>query len=170
MRNACTELFDDQQRLFYKHIHVHKLILHLHAYKMNYFRTMKLANTTLLNGSVLRYRAWNMRKLGAQASRGCSSISRERTSQVCFMGNAHYCAIFFFLQNYELRRYSPAKWVSYTVKSMKKKEAQTEGFWKLFNYIQGENEKGDLILSLACMHGTYEDWLEIHVHVAHLLL
>ncbi|XP_052680653.1 heme-binding protein 2-like isoform X2 [Crassostrea angulata] len=44
-------------------------------------------------------------------------------------------------KNYELRRYSPAKWVSYTVKSMKKKEAQTEGFWKLFNYIQGENEK-----------------------------
>lgn len=77
MRNACTELFDDQQRLFYKHIHVHKLILRLHAYKMNYFKTMKLANTTLLNGSVLRYRAWNMRKLGAQASRGCSSISRR---------------------------------------------------------------------------------------------
>nr|XP_022301187.1 heme-binding protein 2-like isoform X2 [Crassostrea virginica] len=43
-------------------------------------------------------------------------------------------------KEYELRRYSPAKWVSYTVKCMKKKEAQSDGFWKLFNYIQGENE------------------------------
>lgn len=133
------------------YVRANELILSFMHMKMNYFRTMKLANTTQLNGSVLRYRVWNMRKPGAQASRGCSSISQERTSQVCFMGNAHYCAIFFFLQNYELRRYSPAKWVSYTVKSMKKKEAQTEGFWKLFNYIQGENEKGDLILSSACM-------------------
>lgn len=152
MRN--TELFDDQQSMFYKHLCVYMQMNWYYVFmhmKMNYFRTMKLANITQLNGSVLRYRVWNMRKLGAQASRGCSSISQERTSQVCFMGNAHYCAIFFFLQNYELRRYSPAKWVSYTVKSMKKKEAQTEGFWKLFNYIQGENEKGDLIMSSACM-------------------
>ncbi|XP_061195337.1 heme-binding protein 2-like isoform X2 [Saccostrea echinata] len=44
-------------------------------------------------------------------------------------------------KEYELRQYSPAKWVSYTTKSMKQEEARTEGFWKLFNYIQGENEK-----------------------------
>ncbi|XP_062585678.1 heme-binding protein 2-like isoform X2 [Saccostrea cucullata] len=44
-------------------------------------------------------------------------------------------------KGYELRRYSPAKWVSYTTKHMKQEKARTEGFWKLFNYIQGENEK-----------------------------
>ena len=60
--------------------------------------------------------------------------------------HAHSYAIsLFLLQEYELRRYSPAKWVSYTVKCMKKKEAQSDGFWKLFNYIQGENETGDPI-------------------------
>jgi hypothetical protein len=47
------------------------------------------------------------------------------------------------LQGFELRRYAPAKWVSYTSVGMKKREAQTEAIWKLFKYIQGQNEKGD---------------------------
>ncbi|KAK7101865.1 heme-binding protein 2-like [Littorina saxatilis] len=42
---------------------------------------------------------------------------------------------------YEERRYKPAKWVSTTVKKISAKEATTEGFYRLFAFISGENDK-----------------------------
>lgn len=42
----------------------------------------------------------------------------------------------------ELRQYETAKWVSTVIKGETQKEAMRQGFWKLFHYIQGKNEKG----------------------------
>ena len=107
------------------------------------YRTMKLESTKLPSGWAQQWRAWSMRKLAVLASRGYSSTSQGKTKQVYQATHPLLRNLSFLLQEYELRRYSPAKWVSYTVKCMKKKEAQSDGFWKLFNYIQGENETGD---------------------------
>ncbi|XP_028914480.1 heme-binding protein 2 isoform X1 [Ornithorhynchus anatinus] len=42
---------------------------------------------------------------------------------------------------YEIRQYEPAKWVSIPVESMGWDDAIQTGFTKLFEYIQGKNEK-----------------------------
>ncbi|EMP37421.1 Heme-binding protein 2 [Chelonia mydas] len=44
--------------------------------------------------------------------------------------------------DYEVRQYEPAKWVATSVKSMDYDSAVSTGFMKLFDYIQGKNEKG----------------------------
>ncbi|XP_044866822.1 heme-binding protein 2 isoform X2 [Mauremys mutica] len=44
--------------------------------------------------------------------------------------------------DYEVRQYEPAKWVATPIKSMDYDSAISTGFMKLFNYIQGKNEKG----------------------------
>uniref|UniRef100_A0A8C3RKV7 Heme-binding protein 2 n=1 Tax=Chelydra serpentina TaxID=8475 RepID=A0A8C3RKV7_CHESE len=44
--------------------------------------------------------------------------------------------------DYEVRQYEPANWVATPVKSMDYDSAVSTGFMKLFNYIQGKNEKG----------------------------
>uniref|UniRef100_H0WR47 Heme-binding protein 2 n=2 Tax=Otolemur garnettii TaxID=30611 RepID=H0WR47_OTOGA len=44
-------------------------------------------------------------------------------------------------ENYEIRRYGPAKWVSTSVESMDWDSAIQTGFAKLSDYIQGKNEK-----------------------------
>lgn len=41
--------------------------------------------------------------------------------------------------NYEVRTYSPSKWVCTTVLSISHKEAVSKGFRSLFKYISGEN-------------------------------
>uniref|UniRef100_A0A8D0L912 Heme-binding protein 2 n=1 Tax=Sphenodon punctatus TaxID=8508 RepID=A0A8D0L912_SPHPU len=43
--------------------------------------------------------------------------------------------------DYEVRQYEPAKWVSISLKSMDWDSAVNAVFMKLFNYIQGNNEK-----------------------------
>ncbi|MGH0142877.1 UNVERIFIED_CONTAM: hypothetical protein FKN15_026732 [Acipenser sinensis] len=47
--------------------------------------------------------------------------------------------------DYEERHYEAAKWVSTVVTANEENEAAKKGFWKLFNYIQGKNEKGTKI-------------------------
>ncbi|XP_048700362.1 heme-binding protein 2 isoform X1 [Caretta caretta] len=44
--------------------------------------------------------------------------------------------------DYEVRQYEPAKWVATSIKSMDYDSAVSTGFMKLFDYIQGKNEKG----------------------------
>lgn len=48
----------------------------------------------------------------------------------------------FQAKDYELRQYETAKWVSTVIREEPQKEAMRQGFWKLFHYIQGKNEKG----------------------------
>lgn len=48
----------------------------------------------------------------------------------------------FQAKDYELRQYETAKWVSTVIRGESQKEAMRQGFWKLFHYIQGKNEKG----------------------------
>lgn len=48
----------------------------------------------------------------------------------------------FQAKDYELRQYETAKWVSTVIRGETQKEAMRQGFWKLFHYIQGKNEKG----------------------------
>ncbi|XP_005099334.1 heme-binding protein 2 [Aplysia californica] len=43
--------------------------------------------------------------------------------------------------NYEVRKYKATKWVCTTVKSISRKDATSEGFGRLFKYIQGNNEE-----------------------------
>ncbi|XP_043398970.1 heme-binding protein 2 isoform X3 [Chelonia mydas] len=45
--------------------------------------------------------------------------------------------------DYEVRQHEPAKWVATSVKSMDYDSAVSTGFMKLFDYIQGKNEKGN---------------------------
>ncbi|XP_025900009.1 heme-binding protein 2 isoform X1 [Nothoprocta perdicaria] len=44
-------------------------------------------------------------------------------------------------EDYELRQYETAKWVNTVIRGETQKEAMRQGFWKLFHYIQGKNEK-----------------------------
>merc|ERR1711976_259093 len=46
---------------------------------------------------------------------------------------------------FELRSYGETKWVSTKVQGRSHKDTTTKGFWKLFNYIQGKNERNDKI-------------------------
>lgn len=48
----------------------------------------------------------------------------------------------FQAKDYELRQYETAKWVSTVIRGETQKEAMRQGFWKLFRYIQGKNERG----------------------------
>lgn len=48
----------------------------------------------------------------------------------------------FQAKDYELRQYETAKWVSTVIRGETQKEATRQGFWKLFHYIRGKNEKG----------------------------
>lgn len=50
----------------------------------------------------------------------------------------------FQAKDYELRQYETAKWVSTVIRGETQKEAMRQGFWKLFHYIQGKNEKGTM--------------------------
>uniref|UniRef100_A0A8C2UF34 Uncharacterized protein n=1 Tax=Coturnix japonica TaxID=93934 RepID=A0A8C2UF34_COTJA len=54
----------------------------------------------------------------------------------------------------ELRQYETAKWVSTVIKGETQKEAMRQGFWKLFHYIQGKNEKEikiDMTVPVTCL-------------------
>ncbi|XP_077997995.1 heme-binding protein 2-like [Glandiceps talaboti] len=50
---------------------------------------------------------------------------------------------------YELREYSAAKWTSTTVEGASYDKAGTTSFWRLFKYIQGNNETGQKIAMTA---------------------
>lgn len=52
----------------------------------------------------------------------------------------------------ELRQYETAKWVSTVIKGETQKEAMRQGFWKLFHYIQGKNEKGRTLVLNCKQH------------------
>ncbi|XP_053805842.1 heme-binding protein 2 [Vidua chalybeata] len=57
-------------------------------------------------------------------------------------------------KDYELRQYETAKWVSTVIKGETQKEAMRQGFWKLFHYIQGKNEremKIDMTVPVTCL-------------------
>ncbi|XP_074859567.1 heme-binding protein 2-like [Carettochelys insculpta] len=45
------------------------------------------------------------------------------------------------VQDYDLRHYETAKWASTVIKGETQKEVLRQGFWKLFHYIQGKNER-----------------------------
>jgi len=45
-------------------------------------------------------------------------------------------------ENFEVRRYSAATWVSTEMTGMTRDEASREGFGRLFSYISGDNEGG----------------------------
>jgi len=48
-------------------------------------------------------------------------------------------------EGYELRKYEAAQWVSTTTMGMDYKNSTSGLFWKLFQYIEGENEKSQKI-------------------------
>ena len=77
----------------------------------------------------------NMTKLEVQDSTDYSNISQEKMRKELLIS-------FLPFQGIEERHYQPAKWVSTKVQSMKYKEATSTGFWRLFKFIGGENEKG----------------------------
>ncbi|XP_050163361.1 heme-binding protein 2-like isoform X1 [Myiozetetes cayanensis] len=57
-------------------------------------------------------------------------------------------------KDYELRQYETAKWVSTVIRGESQKEAMRQGFWKLFHYIQGKNEretKIDMTVPVTCL-------------------
>ncbi|XP_074008551.1 heme-binding protein 2 [Numenius arquata] len=57
-------------------------------------------------------------------------------------------------KDYELRQYETAKWVSTVIRGETQKEAMRQGFWKLFHYIQGKNEKEmkiDMTVPVTCL-------------------
>uniref|UniRef100_A0A8B9DF74 Heme-binding protein 2 n=1 Tax=Anser cygnoides TaxID=8845 RepID=A0A8B9DF74_ANSCY len=57
-------------------------------------------------------------------------------------------------KDYELRQYETAKWVSTVIRGETQKEALRQGFWKLFHYIQGKNEKEmkiDMTVPVTCL-------------------
>ncbi|XP_006139423.1 heme-binding protein 2-like [Pelodiscus sinensis] len=61
------------------------------------------------------------------------------------------------VQDYELRRYETAKWASTVIKGEVQKEALRQGFWKLFHYIQGKNErevKIEMTVPVTCLVKT----------------
>ncbi|RVE55814.1 hypothetical protein OJAV_G00229650 [Oryzias javanicus] len=56
-------------------------------------------------------------------------------------------------QDYEIRTYQPAKWVSTTLSGMQGEEHIKTGFRRLFNYIQGNNKnktKVDMTAPVTC--------------------
>uniref|UniRef100_A0A8D0EP59 Heme-binding protein 2 n=1 Tax=Strix occidentalis caurina TaxID=311401 RepID=A0A8D0EP59_STROC len=56
--------------------------------------------------------------------------------------------------DYELRQYETAKWVSTVIRGETQKEAMRQGFWKLFRYIQGKNDKEmkiDMTVPVTCL-------------------
>uniref|UniRef100_A0A8C3TI62 Uncharacterized protein n=1 Tax=Catharus ustulatus TaxID=91951 RepID=A0A8C3TI62_CATUS len=58
------------------------------------------------------------------------------------------------VEDYELRQYETAKWVSTVIRGETQKEAMRQGFWKLFHYIQGKNEKEvkiDMTVPVTCL-------------------
>ncbi|KAK2541411.1 hypothetical protein Q9966_003975 [Columba livia] len=58
------------------------------------------------------------------------------------------------VKDYELHQYETAKWVSTVIQGETQKEAMCQGFWKLFHYIQGKNEKEmkiDMTLPVTCL-------------------
>lgn len=56
------------------------------------------------------------------------------------------CDLNFFLKatDYEIRQYEPAKWVCTSLRTIDWDAAINAGFMKLFNYIKGKNEKGNI--------------------------
>uniref|UniRef100_A0A8C0QLS8 Heme-binding protein 2 n=1 Tax=Chelonoidis abingdonii TaxID=106734 RepID=A0A8C0QLS8_CHEAB len=55
---------------------------------------------------------------------------------------------------YELRHYEMTKWASTVIKGETQKEALRQGFWKLFYYIQGKNErevKIEMTVPVTCL-------------------
>ncbi|XP_064927420.1 heme-binding protein 2-like [Columba livia] len=60
----------------------------------------------------------------------------------------------FQVKDYELHQYETAKWVSTVIQGETQKEAMCQGFWKLFHYIQGKNEKEmkiDMTVPVTCL-------------------
>lgn len=53
--------------------------------------------------------------------------------------------------DYEVRKYGATKWVSTKVIGMELDPAISKGFMRLFNYIQGNNEKSILHLIYLCV-------------------
>lgn len=55
------------------------------------------------------------------------------------------CVCFFFQEkDYEIRTYHATKWASTSLNGMQFDEAMKTGFRRLFNYIQGNNQKSEL--------------------------
>lgn len=55
-------------------------------------------------------------------------------------------------QDYEIRTYHPAKWVSTTLSGMQGEEHIKTGFRRLFNYIQGNNKNSECVLFLTSVY------------------
>ncbi|KAF6737548.1 Heme-binding protein 2 [Oryzias melastigma] len=75
-------------------------------------------------------------------------------------------------QDYEIRTYHPAKWVSTTLSGMQGEEHLKTGFRRLFNYIQGNNKnkiKVDMTAPVTC-HVVPRRRPGVRVSVHHLLL
>lgn len=67
----------------------------------------------------------------------------------------------FFLKasDYEIRQYEAAKWVCTSLKTIDWDAAINAGFMKLFNYIKGKNEKGNI----QCMHPIFLNLFFFHM-------
>lgn len=77
------------------------------------------------------------------------------------------CDLDFFLKasDYEIRQYEPAKWVCTSLKTIDWDAAINSGFMKLFNYIKGKNEKGNIQRLWAPTYVSY--FLEIVLLFSH---
>uniref|UniRef100_A0A8B9C8X2 HEBP2 protein n=1 Tax=Anser brachyrhynchus TaxID=132585 RepID=A0A8B9C8X2_9AVES len=78
----------------------------------------------------------------------------------------------FQAKDYELRQYETAKWVSTVIRGETQKEALRQGFWKLFHYIQGKNEKEmkiDMTVPVTCLvkHGCADFKVSFFVPFEH---
>ena len=63
------------------------------------------------------------------------------------MISSHILKVLICCQGYEVRRYQPAKWVSTTYTARTAEEADqagTDAFYRLFDYIDGSNERGGI--------------------------
>lgn len=57
-------------------------------------------------------------------------------------------------EDYETRVYEPTKWVSTEMETSDYGDAMSKGFWKLFGYIGGKNEKKSKVAMTIPVRGT----------------
>jgi len=81
----------------------------------------------------------------------CGPVPRDSWQKPAFC-NENDCPRYRVMltgDGYEVRTYEPATWVSTSYTAMNYSQGSGQSFWKLFNYIQGENEGNNKIKMTA---------------------